>query len=118
LEISAIVIASSAGFVLGNSFMFPGTYTRLESFKIGAVESLKICVCLVPVFIVAGFLESFVTRYTEMPLWLSIGIIAVSGAFILLYFVVYPITYRHVHLTQLTKKTKYVSAATFHKGGL
>jgi uncharacterized membrane protein SpoIIM required for sporulation len=118
LEISAIVIAASAGFVLGNSYMFPGTYTRLESFKRGVVDSLKICVCLIPIFIMAGFLESFITRYTEMPVWLSIGIIAVSGAFILFYFVVYPLLYRQIHFTQLTKKPKHVSAATFHQGGL
>lgn len=28
-------------------------------------------ISLVPVFITAGFLESYVTRYTEMPIWLD-----------------------------------------------
>lgn len=102
LEISAIIIAGCAGFVLGNSFMFPGTYTRIESFKRGAKDSLKIIIGLVPVFIVAGFLESFVTRYTNMPVWLSLLIIGSSFAFILWYFIIYPI--------RLTKKTSYVSA--------
>lgn len=53
---------------------------------------------LVPVFIVAGFLESFVTRYTNMPMWLSISIIGTSLAFIIWYFVIYPI--------RLNKKSK------------
>lgn len=91
LEISAIIIAGCAGFVLGNSFMFPGTYTRLESFKRGAKDSLKICVSLVPVFICAGFLESFITRYTEMPVWLSLSIIIISFTFITYYYIIYPI---------------------------
>ncbi|HEY1039455.1 MAG TPA: stage II sporulation protein M [Bacteroidia bacterium] len=102
-EISAIIIAGCAGFVLGNSFMFPGTYTRMESFKRGAKNSLKIVIGLIPVFIAAGFLESFITRYTNMPLWLSLFIIISSFAFIIWYFIIYPI--------RLTKKSAYVPAA-------
>ena len=90
LELSAIVIAGTAGFVLGNSFIFPGTYSRLDSFLKGAKESAKMITALIPVFILAGFLESFVTRYTEMPLVLSLSIIVGSAAFILYYFVVLP----------------------------
>jgi uncharacterized membrane protein SpoIIM required for sporulation len=90
-EISAIIIAGAAGFVLGNSLLYPGTYKRIESLKIGAKNSLKIIVGIVPVFIAAGFLESFVTRYTNMPLWLSLFIILSSLAFVIGYFVLYPI---------------------------
>ena len=88
---SAIVIAGCAGLMLGNSFMFPKTYTRLESFKNGAKESIKIVVGLIPIFICAGFLESFITRYTEMDLWLSLLIIFGSLAFIIWYFIILPI---------------------------
>ncbi len=91
LEMSAIVIAGCAGFVLGNSFMFPGTYSRLESFKRGAKDGIKIVVGLIPVFMCAGFLESFITRYTEMPLWLSLVIILGSLTFLVWYFIVLPI---------------------------
>jgi uncharacterized membrane protein SpoIIM required for sporulation len=92
LELSAIVIAGAAGFVVGNGFLFPGTYSRRESFIKGGKEGLKMIVGLVPVFIAAGLLESFVTRYTQMPLWLSLCIILGSFAFILYYFVLLPIT--------------------------
>ena len=91
LEMSAIVIAGCAGLLLGNSFMFPKTYTRLESFKNGAKDSIKIVVGLIPIFICAGFLESFITRYTEMDLWLSLLIIFGSLAFIIWYFIILPI---------------------------
>jgi uncharacterized membrane protein SpoIIM required for sporulation len=90
LEISAIIIAGCAGFVLGNSFMFPGTYKRIDSFKQGAKHSIKIVVGLVPVFICAGFLESFITRYTEMPLPMSLFIIIGSLSFMIWYFIVLP----------------------------
>jgi uncharacterized membrane protein SpoIIM required for sporulation len=89
LEISAIVIAGGAGLVMGHSLLFPGTFSRLESFKSGAKEGVKMVIGLVPVFILAGFLESFVTRLT-LPIWASTGIIGISAAFIIWYFVVYP----------------------------
>jgi len=90
LEISAIVIAGGAGLVMGNSILFPGTFSRRESFLRGARRGLKMIVGLVPVFITAGFLESFVTRYTEMPVVLSAAIILGSLAFVVWYFVIHP----------------------------
>lgn len=90
LELSAIVIAGAAGFVVGNGFLFPGTYSRKDSFIKAGREGLKMIIGLVPVFVAAGLLESFVTRYTGMPLWLSLFIILSSLAFILYYFVLLP----------------------------
>jgi uncharacterized membrane protein SpoIIM required for sporulation len=94
LEVSAIVIAGCAGLVMGNSILFPGTYTRLSSFRQGAQKGLKIVIGLVPIFMVAGFLESFVTRLTGMPDILKLLIIGGSAFFIVYYFVVYPIQLR------------------------
>ncbi|MFL5765286.1 MAG: stage II sporulation protein M [Bacteroidia bacterium] len=91
LEISAIVIAGCAGLTMGNSILFPGTYSRGVSFVRGAKQGVKIAVGLIPIFITAGFLESFVTRYSGMPIWLSISIIATSLSFIVWYFIIYPI---------------------------
>lgn len=90
LELSAIVIAGCAGLTLGNSLLFPGTFSRLESFKRGAKQGLKIIIGLVPIFVMAGFLESFVTRLTLPPV-VSAGIILVSAGFIIWYFILYPI---------------------------
>ena len=91
LEISAIIIAGSAGLTMGNSILFPGTYTRGQSFIDGSKQGMKILIGLIPVFMMAGFLESFVTRHTEMPVWLSLFIITASFIFIIGYFIVYPI---------------------------
>jgi uncharacterized membrane protein SpoIIM required for sporulation len=46
---------------------------------------------LVPVFIVAAFLEGYVTRYAQMPVWLSLFILISSAIFITWYFIIYPI---------------------------
>ena len=91
LEISAIVIAGAAGLMIGNSLLFPGTYTRLQSLMQAAKDSVKVIVCLIPIFIVAAFFEGFVTRYTGMPLWLSLTILLSSASFITWYFIIYPI---------------------------
>lgn len=91
IEISVIIIAGCAGLVMGNSILFPGTYTRLQSFTKGVKDGLKILLSTIPFFIIAGFLEGFVTRHTEMPDWLAILIIGGSLSLIIFYYVIYPI---------------------------
>ena len=90
LEISAVIVAGAAGFVMARGILFPGTYGRGEAFRQSARDGLKMAIGLVPIFIVAGFLEGFVTRHTEMPVAASLAIIGSSAAFIGWYFVVYP----------------------------
>ena len=91
LEISSFIIAGAAGLILGNSILFPGTYKRLDSLKKGAKDGLKLMIGLVPVFVTAAFLEGFVTRYSNMPIWLSLFILVSSLCFISWYFIFYPI---------------------------
>jgi len=93
LEISSIIIAGGAGFILGNSILFPGTHRRLHSLKRGAKDGVKLMIGLVPIFIVAAFLEGFVTRYATMPIWVSIIILAGSLTFIVWYFIIYPLRF-------------------------
>jgi uncharacterized membrane protein SpoIIM required for sporulation len=90
LEIPSIVLAGGAGFILGGGLLFPGTYTRRESLAHAARDAVKLALGLVPIIVVAAFLESFVTRHTEMPLALSLAIIGGSAAFIVWYFGIYP----------------------------
>jgi uncharacterized membrane protein SpoIIM required for sporulation len=90
IELSSIVIAGAAGFVLGNSYLFPGTYSRLASFKQGALNGMKIVIGIIPLFILAGFIESFITRYTFMPVLFKAIIIFLSAFLIIFYFVYYP----------------------------
>lgn len=91
MEIFAIVIEAGAGLILGASILFPGTYSRLESFKRGAKTGIKILISTFPFTFAAGFLEGFVTRYSNsMPNWLSVGIILSTLACISYYYLVYP----------------------------
>jgi uncharacterized membrane protein SpoIIM required for sporulation len=91
LELTAIIIASGAGMVLGKSFLFPGTISRWKSLQIGVKDGVKIVVGLMPVFAIAAFFEGFVTRYYNMPVFLSATILAASASFIVWYFILYPL---------------------------
>lgn len=90
IELSSIVVAGAAGITMGNSILFPGSYSRFESFKLGAFRGLKIVLGLVPFFIVAGFIESYVTRYAFMHWSLKLLILLASASVMVYYFVIYP----------------------------
>jgi len=103
MEIFAIVIETAAGFILGASILFPKTFSRVNSFKIGFKNSFKIFLSTFPFTISAGFLEGFITRYSiDMPNWLSSFIILFTLGLISFYYLVYPYI---VH-----KKTQQLSA--------
>jgi len=91
IEISVIVVAGCAGLVMGNSILFPKTFSRRVSFMKGAKNGLKIVVSTIPFFIIAGFIEGFITRYSNMPIWLAMTIIFSSLALIVYYYILYPI---------------------------
>ncbi len=90
LEIASIVIAGAAGLVMGHGLLFPGTYSRLQSFRITAIKGLKIFMGTIPIFIMAAFIEGFITRFTGLPDSIRILTIIFSLGFIFIYFVWYP----------------------------
>ncbi len=90
LEISSIVIAGGAGLTMGAGLLFPGTLTRVQSFGRSARAGLKIMLGTVPLFVVAGFLEGYVTRHTELPDGVRFVLILLCFVFIVWYYVIYP----------------------------
>jgi len=90
LEISAIIIAGAAGLRLGNSLLFPGSYKRTYALVKAVKDALKIAVGLIPVFVTAAFIESYLTRLTDMPIYFNLTIIGLSALFIIWYFLYYP----------------------------
>ncbi len=101
LEILAIIIAAAAGFIMASGILFPGTYSRLQSFKRGVTDALKVMIVLIPIFIIAALLESYITHLMSntydkennagLPVWASGIILGGSLIFIIWYFVIYPI---------------------------
>jgi uncharacterized membrane protein SpoIIM required for sporulation len=103
IEISVIIVAGAAGFILASGILMPGTYTRKDAFIQKARDGLKVMLSTVPFFIIAGFLEGFITRHTEMPDWLAILIIFSSLFCIIYYYVVLP---KKIYLKE-TKNAKH-----------
>jgi uncharacterized membrane protein SpoIIM required for sporulation len=90
LEISAIIIAGAAGFTMGKGLVFPGTLTRMQSFQISARRGLKIMIGIAPIIVMAGFIEGFLTRFTETPDIIRGLFILICLIFVLGYYVWYP----------------------------
>ncbi|MEM6830852.1 MAG: stage II sporulation protein M [Bacteroidota bacterium] len=90
LEMSAIVIAGASGIVLGKGIIAPESYSRLQAFQIAAKRGAKLFLGIVPIIVTAAIIESFLTRYTNVPDTLRLILIILSLGFILFYFVWYP----------------------------
>lgn len=97
-EISCIILAGGAGITAGSGWMFPGSFTRIQSFKVSFSRGAKIMMSLLPFIIMAGFLESYVTRHYDTISDLSkLFIICFSFSTIVFLYVVLPIVQAHRH---------------------
>lgn len=95
LEVTSIILAGAAGFILGKSFLFPGTKKRIEAFRDAAKDGVKIMIGVFPVFTVAAFFEGLFTRLYNDLSWLTTSITTASVIFVVWYFVLYPIKLTH-----------------------
>lgn len=90
IEISCIIIAGAAGLTLGSGLVFPKTLTRLQSLQLSARRGLLILLTIIPLIVLAAFIEGFITRYTEASYIIRGIVIFGSFAFIISYYVIYP----------------------------
>ena len=90
-EIFSMVVEAMAGLILGASILFPKTFSRFNSFKLGFKDAFKIFLSTVPFTIVAGIIEGYVTRYAlQMSAVLNVLIIFGTLSFIGFYYFIYP----------------------------
>jgi len=87
LEIFAILVAGTAGLRMGLSLAVPGGRTRGASLRHGAREAVKLLLGTIPMFVVAGAIESFVTP-SYLPGYVKIiiglAVLAVTLGYLLL----------------------------------
>lgn len=81
-ELSCLVVTAAAGLHAGMSYVNPGTLPRQTAFIQAGRRSVTIAIGMIPFIIVAAILESFVTRWSDMPLLLNLTIIVGSLAMI------------------------------------
>ncbi|MCM3748726.1 stage II sporulation protein M [Paenibacillus pasadenensis] len=70
IELLAIFIAGGAGFYMGYSFFVPGELPRRLQFIRSAKESALLLLGTLPLFVIAGLIEGYITPAT-LPLWLK-----------------------------------------------
>lgn len=97
IELWSIIIAGGTGIVLGKGLFFPQTFTRTKSFSIHAKEAGKIIAGLIPFFIIAGFIEGFLTRIGNENRAMALFIIVSSVLLILFYFFYLPFKQHKKH---------------------
>jgi len=79
LEIFAIIVAGGAGLRLGLSIVLPGRLTRKASLRSGAREAVLLVLGTIPMFIIAGIIESFITpAYISGATKILIGLLALG----------------------------------------
>jgi uncharacterized membrane protein SpoIIM required for sporulation len=61
LELPAIFIAGGAGFRIAQGLLFPGVLPRRDSLARAGLEAVKLLVGTVPILIIAGLIEAFVS---------------------------------------------------------
>lgn len=90
LEMSAAVLSGAAGMAMGRGVVFPGTYTRMQGFRLAARRAVRIMALVVPMTLTAAVIESWLTRMTEIPDLLRAMSIGVSLFLVLGYVWWYP----------------------------
>lgn len=91
IEISCLVIGAGAGFTIARGLLFPGTYTRIQSLLLASRRAMTIMMGLVPLIVVAAFIESYLTRYYHLPWPIRLSLILASFSFMIFYFWWYPV---------------------------
>lgn len=61
IELTAIFIAGGAGLLMGYKLFVPGNFTRGYQLKLQAKRSVQLLLGTIPLFIIAGLIEGFIT---------------------------------------------------------
>ncbi len=75
LELPAIFIAGGAGLRLAQGLLFPGTWPRRDSLAQAGREALALVLGCVPLLVIAGVIEAFVSP-TDLPVALKFTVAA------------------------------------------
>lgn len=87
LELPAGIVCSAAGMQLGMGWFFPGKLSRMRALMHSAQDALIMVLAMMPFFLVAGFIESFITRHQELPLGLRV-VFVIGGLLFSVYYII------------------------------
>jgi len=78
IELSCIFIAGGAGLLIGTSLLMPGDLSRGDALKSRGMEAVRLIVGCVPLLVVAGTIEGFISPQPISPV-IKIGIGVLTG---------------------------------------
>lgn len=80
VELTAIFIAGGAGLLMGYKLFVPGAYSRVYQFKTQTKRSVQLVIGTLPLFVIAGTIEGFITP-ADMPLYVKyiVALLTVLG---------------------------------------
>lgn len=87
LELPAIVLAGASGLILGRALVSPGDLPRMASLRAASPEAVRLVLGAIPLLVIAGFVEGFLTPAPIDPLLKLVfgGLMAMAlAAYILL----------------------------------
>jgi uncharacterized membrane protein SpoIIM required for sporulation len=84
IELSCIFIAGGAGLLVGSAILFPGDYSRADALKVRGLDAIKLIVGCVPLLVIAGIIEGFVSPAPISPK-IKYSIAIVSGIALYMY---------------------------------
>lgn len=80
VEITAILIAGQAGFVLATALVSPGELSRADALKVRGRGALRLVLGTLPLLLLVGLVEGFVSPGDLFPAWakLSLGLASLA----------------------------------------
>jgi len=84
LELPAIWITAGAGLLMGKAIVNPGTEPRSTTIRRAAHDAVRLLLGTIPVFVVAGVVESFFTPLVIAP-WIKLLVAMALGMLLLAY---------------------------------
>jgi uncharacterized membrane protein SpoIIM required for sporulation len=86
-ELTAIVLSAGAGLRLGLSWMMPGNLTRYANLQKTGKEMMPVVMAAVAMFVVAAFIEGFLSP-SAAPYWIKATVAIISSGLLTFYFIV------------------------------
>jgi uncharacterized membrane protein SpoIIM required for sporulation len=84
LELPAIFIAGGAGLGIARGMLFPGRLPRGASIAIAGARSVRLMLGAIPMLLIAGFVEGFVSP-SDLPVPVKFLVAAALGTLLILY---------------------------------
>lgn len=80
IELTAIFIAGGAGLLMGYKLLVPGNHTRGYQLKYQAKRSVQLLIGTIPLFVIAGIIEGFITPATiSLEAKYAVALITIIG---------------------------------------